>query len=328
MKRLAVLSAVALLMITGCSSKPTGVVVPPIPVMTIGETEYYTSGETDSLVFFARVGESNPPIQELYIRSIQNQKFKWSVSKETNWLSVFPTWGIAPTKLSFSCNTTGMPVGTYRDTVVFSSKETSNPTRSLQVILHLKAPPVYVDMRPYRIPIGEEGFFKEYTDGFRIDYSGTSTINSKTYFIYTTSDTDFTHWLFDQEKLTGFVSSVYDTVIFDSSLTLFPDSLRTEYLFLVGTNFKFEGKTFGFGYDYSIVDTNITLTTPAGNFNKVLCLQAEFLIWTEDDLPWYVQCKISLAPNVGIVRFEFRYPDWPVREFKAGFVNGTHYGSP
>lgn len=327
MKKSALL-VVVILLAMGCESKQKGIMFPPIPVMTIGETEYYSSRETDSLVFSARAGESNPPIQELYIRSVQNQKFKWSVSKRSSWLSVAPTSGIAPTKLSFFCDIANMPAGIYRDTVVFSSKETSNPTRELQVILRLTPPPVYIDIRPYKILIGEEGFFKEYTDGFRIDYSGMVTINSKTYIIYSTSDTSFTHWLFYQEKLAGFISSVYDTVIFESSLTVFPDSLRTEYLFLVETSFEFEGKTFDFGYYYFIADTNITLITPAGNFNNVLCLRAEFCLWTDDDVPWYSFYKINLAPSVGVVKLEFLYSDLPVREFKSGFVNGTYYGSP
>jgi hypothetical protein len=162
----ATLLVVVILLAIGCESKQKGIMFPPIPVMTIGETEYYSSHETDSLVFSARAAESNPPVQELYIRSVQNQNFKWYVSRKSSWLFISPTFGTAPTKLSFFCNTADMPAGTYRDTVVFSSKETSNPTRELQVILSLTPPPVYIDMRPYKIPIGEESFFKEYTDGF------------------------------------------------------------------------------------------------------------------------------------------------------------------
>jgi len=331
MKKIAQLFAVALLMITGCSSKPTGVVVPPIPVMTMGDTEHYSGRDTDSLVFSGRAGEGNPLVQELYIRSMQNQNFKWSVSKKSNWLSITPLFGMAPTKISFTCNIAGMSVGTYRDTVVFRSKETSNTTKLLHIILCLSPPPpppVYIDMRPYMIPIGEEGFFKEFTDGFRIDYSGNVTINSKQYFIYSTSDTSFSDWLFDQEKLAGFISSIYDTVILDSCMALFPESLHTEQFFMATSNFKFNGEIFGFGYDYSIVDTNTTVTTTAGAFSEVMCLQAEFGIWTDYDLPVYVKYKVYLAPDVGAVKFEFTYPDWPVREFKSGFVNGIRYGSP
>ncbi len=101
-----------------------------------------------SMSFEGTVGYPNPPSQPLSINNGGDGTLTWTASFSSSWLSVNPASGTAPSVTSVSVNHTGLPEGTYYDTVVISSPEADNSPQRIPIQLDVISLPPQIALSP------------------------------------------------------------------------------------------------------------------------------------------------------------------------------------
>jgi hypothetical protein len=94
------------------------------------------------VAFYALVGGANPTPQSVGISNRASAALTWRLaSTPPAWLTVSPSSGAAPERLSFAASVAGLAPGIYRTTVVISSNDPLSPAKSVPVTLTVVAPP-------------------------------------------------------------------------------------------------------------------------------------------------------------------------------------------
>jgi hypothetical protein len=92
-----------------------------------------------SFLFEVVVGNSDPPSQQLSITNSGAGSLNWTASESAPWLDLSSNSGTAPSIVDVSVTTSGLLVGTYKDTIVVSSGEANNSPQLAIVTLQVKS---------------------------------------------------------------------------------------------------------------------------------------------------------------------------------------------
>ncbi|GEM_PF-1511022 len=132
----------------------------------------------DSLEFSAIFGGSVPPAQVLQILNTGGGTLSWSATKKSSWLSIAPSFGVAPSNMQVLTNSLGLPLGTYYDTIVVSASSALNSPVSVPVRLRVTPPPPTISLSQ------DEFFFSAIVDStnppdqiLTVSNSGQGTLN-------------------------------------------------------------------------------------------------------------------------------------------------------
>ncbi len=109
-----------------------------------------TASQT-SLQFTAGVGGSNPAAQSLNITNTGTGTLAWTAtgtSDTGSWLSVSPSSGTAPSKLSVAVNAAGLTAGTHQGTIQITSAGASNSPLTIAVTLIVAGAPPTLTVTP------------------------------------------------------------------------------------------------------------------------------------------------------------------------------------
>jgi hypothetical protein len=101
-----------------------------------------------SMTFEGTVGYPSPPSQALTISNGGGGTLDWTASTVSSWLSVNPSSGTAPSVTAVKANHTGLPEGTYYDTVVIAAAGADNSPRKLPVQLNVISLPPQIVVSP------------------------------------------------------------------------------------------------------------------------------------------------------------------------------------
>ncbi|RKX29359.1 MAG: hypothetical protein DRP47_02030, partial [Candidatus Zixiibacteriota bacterium] len=102
---------------------------------------------TDSLHFDAVQGEPSPDPQS-YTVSSDGVPLYFNQYESISWLTISPSSGWTTQAISVLPNTTGMPVGTYLDSIRVESGEAGNSPQYVKVSLTVEAPPPEIGVSP------------------------------------------------------------------------------------------------------------------------------------------------------------------------------------
>ncbi|MEW5994212.1 MAG: Ig-like domain-containing protein, partial [Candidatus Zixiibacteriota bacterium] len=93
----------------------------------------------DSLNFSAVQGGANPPAQPVLINS-DGDPLDFSLTNTQTWLAYSDTSGVTDQVVNVSVDISGLPAGTYVDTIVVSSTSALNSPQLVKVVLEIEAP--------------------------------------------------------------------------------------------------------------------------------------------------------------------------------------------
>jgi hypothetical protein len=102
----------------------------------------------DSLYFEALAGGPSPVAQTLSITNLGEATLRWTATKKSSWLSVTPSFGVAPSVTQVFANATGLPVGYYYDTVTVSDTNAINDPFYVPVVFRIMEPPPTIHLSP------------------------------------------------------------------------------------------------------------------------------------------------------------------------------------
>jgi hypothetical protein len=126
-----------------------------IPVMVPGKIKIGNPVEPSHIVlspttmsFEGKVGFPDPAAQNLHITNTGGGTMVWNAAHSTSWLSISPSTGSAPSITAIRAASSGLPVGTYYDTVVVSSASADNSPQIMPVTLHVITMPPTIRFSP------------------------------------------------------------------------------------------------------------------------------------------------------------------------------------
>ena len=86
------------------------------------------------------VGRAHDPASQVVtVRAKNDGAMAWTASRTQPWLTLFPTSGTSPGKLTIAAVTTDLPAGTYTDTVTISTAGAGSATSRVKVTLRVGA---------------------------------------------------------------------------------------------------------------------------------------------------------------------------------------------
>ncbi|MDD4052240.1 MAG: hypothetical protein PHR28_10140 [candidate division Zixibacteria bacterium] len=106
-----------------------------------------------TMFFEGKVGFPDPAAQNLNITNTGGGTMVWSTSHSQSWLTVSPPNGTAPSITSIRAASSGLPVGTYYDTIVVSSSGADNSPQVVPVTLHVITMPPTIRFSPSQIAV-------------------------------------------------------------------------------------------------------------------------------------------------------------------------------
>ncbi len=106
-----------------------------------------------AMTFEGKVGFPDPPSQSLNISNSGGGAMSWTTSHSQSWTSVNPPSGTAPSITAVRAASSGLPVGTYYDTVVVSSPTADNSPQLLPVTLHVVTMPPTIRFNPTQFSV-------------------------------------------------------------------------------------------------------------------------------------------------------------------------------
>lgn len=74
--------------------------------------------------------------------------YKWTATWKSTWLSTAPSSGTAPSVTAVRAVISGLPIGTYYDTIVVASATVDNSPQNLPVVLNVTAPAPVISLSP------------------------------------------------------------------------------------------------------------------------------------------------------------------------------------
>lgn len=110
------------------------------PIIMVSVSELY---------FGAIIGGDKTPAQKFRISNKGEGTLDWVVSKEAAWLSCTPGSGAGPGNVTVSVDPTGLPAGSYTDTITISATDAVNSPQTVTVTLNVHKP------NTSSIPFGE-----------------------------------------------------------------------------------------------------------------------------------------------------------------------------
>lgn len=101
-------------------------VIEPPPTITLS---------SDQFIFNGLAGGTNPADQFLDITNTGYGVLEWTASNDSSWLTLSPTSGTGPGTVTLSIDITGLPYGTYYDTITVSDPAATNDPQYAEVRL-------------------------------------------------------------------------------------------------------------------------------------------------------------------------------------------------
>jgi len=119
-------------------------------VMTVGTPPNppHISLSPTSMEFTGTIGFGDPSDQVLHIDNSGGEDLFWNATQSSSWLSLSPTSGQAPSVSQVSVSMSGLPVGTYFDTIVVSSGDADNSPQIVPVTFNIVQLPPNIVYEP------------------------------------------------------------------------------------------------------------------------------------------------------------------------------------
>ncbi len=106
-----------------------------------------------SMSFEGKIAYPDPESRALIITNTGEGTMTWSTTHSKSWLSVNPPSGTAPSITSIHASITGLPVGTYYDTIVVSAPGANNTPQRLPVTLSVVTMPPTIRYSPSQFTV-------------------------------------------------------------------------------------------------------------------------------------------------------------------------------
>lgn len=106
-----------------------------------------------TMTFDGKVGFPDPSSQSLSITNSGGGTMVWSASHSQSWCSINPSSGTAPSVTSIHTSISGLPVGTYYDTIVISSATADNSPVLMPITLNITTMPPTIRFSPSKIAV-------------------------------------------------------------------------------------------------------------------------------------------------------------------------------
>jgi hypothetical protein len=101
-----------------------------------------------SMTFEGTIGYPSPPSQALSITNGGGGTLTWTAAFSSSWMSVNPAGGSAPSVTAVRVDHTGLPEGTYYDTLVISSPDADNSPLRVPIQLNVVSLPPQIAVSP------------------------------------------------------------------------------------------------------------------------------------------------------------------------------------
>jgi len=101
----------------------------------------------DSLFFTGIEGGSSPPLQPFLVSS-DNGLIDFNIVENISWAVPSPIQGTTPRTINVLINTTGLPAGTYLDSLSVESGEAANSPQYIKLALVIEPPPPTISVTP------------------------------------------------------------------------------------------------------------------------------------------------------------------------------------
>lgn len=106
-----------------------------------------------SMLFEGKIAYPDPSSKSLIITNTGEGTMAWTTTHSKSWLSVNPPSGTAPSVTSIHASITGLPVGTYYDTIVVSAVGADNTPQRLPVTLNVVTMPPTIRYSPSQFTV-------------------------------------------------------------------------------------------------------------------------------------------------------------------------------
>ena len=131
-----------------------------------------------TFVFTGLFGSGNPAAKILSITNAGGRQLDWTLSNSQGWLSATPGSGTAPSDVQLAVDISGLPVGTYYDTVVVTSDSADNSPQIASVRLDVVDNPPVLAVSPaalsFEVVLGDPD---PSSKSFDITNSGAGSLN-------------------------------------------------------------------------------------------------------------------------------------------------------